>query len=99
MFSAHDSLACLPRLSTKDVELLAAAGFNTAAQLVAHFPKRYEDRRRFDAFPNQPTSHAVCLRGTVTDASLKRFGPNRRLYEALIMDGSGGVFGSGNINT
>ena len=97
MFSAHDSLACLPRLSAKDVELLAAAGFNTAAQLLAHFPKRYEDRRRFDAFPNQPTSHAVCLRGTVTDASLKRFGPNRRLYEALIMDGSGGVFGSGNI--
>ncbi len=97
MFSAHDSLACLPRLSIKDVELLAAAGFNTAAQLLAHFPKRYEDRRRFDAFPNQPTSHAVCLRGTVTDASLKRFGPNRRLYEALIMDGSGGLFGSGNI--
>lgn len=76
---------------------LAAAGFPTAAGLLDHFPKRYEDRRRFDAFPNQATSAAVCLRGTVIDASLKHFGPGRRFYEAIVMDGSGGVFGSGKI--
>ena len=76
---------------------LAAAGFGTAAQMLAHFPKRYEDRRHFDAFPNQAAAAAVCLRGTVIDASLRHFGPGRRYYEAVVMDGSGGVFGSGKI--
>ncbi len=77
--------------------MLAAAGFSTAVDLLEHFPKRYEDRRRFDAFPNEASPHAVCLRGAVIDASLKYSGPGRRFYEALIMDGSGGVFGSGKI--
>lgn len=76
---------------------LAAAGFTTAIDLLDHLPKRYEDRRRFDAFPNQATGAAVCLRGTVVDASLRHFGPGRKFYEAVVMDGSGGVFGSGKI--
>ena len=76
---------------------LAAAGFHTAAQLLDHLPKRHEDRRRFDAFPNQPSANPVCLRGTVIDAALKHFGPSRRFYEVIVMDGSGGVFGSGKV--
>ena len=76
---------------------LAAAGFSTAAEVLAHFPKRYEDRRQFDAFPNQAAPAAVCLRGTVIDAALRHFGPGRRYYEAVVMDGAGGVFGSGKI--
>ncbi len=97
MFSAQNDLASLPLLPARDVIALAAAGFHTAAEVLEHFPKRYEDRRRFDAFPNQPSSDAVCLRGTVIDASLKHFGPGRGYFEAIIMDGSGGVFGSGKI--
>ncbi len=97
MFSAQDDLASLSLLPAKEAIALAAAGFGTAAHLLGHFPKRYEDRRRFDAFPNQAAPNAVCLRGTVIDAALKHFGPGRRLYEAIIMDGSGGVFGSGKI--
>ena len=73
------------------------AGFATAADLLGHVPKRYEDRRRFDSFPNQPSSIPVCLRGTVVDTSSKRFGKGRGFYEAVVMDGTGGVFGSGKI--
>ncbi|MEO5713102.1 MAG: ATP-dependent DNA helicase RecG [Luteolibacter sp.] len=97
MFAAHENLAALPLLPAKDVSALAAAGFLTAKAVLDHLPKRYEDRRRFDAFPNQPTAGAVCLRGTVIDSSLKHFGPSRRFYEVIIMDGSGGVFGSGKV--
>ena len=97
MFSARIELASLPLLPAREVAVLVAAGFSTAAEVLEHFPKRYEDRRRFDAFPNQPSADAVCLRGTVIDASLKHFGPGRGYYEAIIMDGSGGVFGSGKI--
>lgn len=97
MFPAHDDLASLPLLSAKEVAALAAAGFKTPAAVLDHLPKRYEDRRRFDAFPNQASAQAVCLRGGVIDASLKHFGPGRGYYEAVVMDGSGGVFGSGKI--
>ena len=68
----------------------------TVAALLEYFPKRYEDRRQFDRFPNQPTAQPVCLTGGVIDAGTKGFGKTR-FYEAVIMDGSGGIFGSGKI--
>jgi ATP-dependent DNA helicase RecG len=97
VFSAQNELVSLSLLPAKEVTALAVVGLHTVAEVLGHFPKRYEDRRRFDAFPNQSSPNAVCLRGTVTDASLKHFGPGRGYYEAVVMDGSGGVFGSGKI--
>ncbi len=96
MISAANKLAFVA-LPERDLVALAAVGYDTVQSLLAHFPKRYEDRRRFDAFPTQASPAAVCLRGTVIDASLKHFGPGRRFYEVIILDGSGGVFGSGKI--
>ena len=95
MISARTDLASLPVLPAKEVAALAAAGFRTAAELLDHLPKRHEDRRRFDLFPNQPTPAAVCLRGMVVDTSKRHFG--RSFHEAVVMDGTGGVFGSGKI--
>ncbi len=97
MISARENLASLPVLPPREVAALAAAGFACAADLLGHFPKRYEDRRRFDAFPNQPGAAAVCLRGMVVDSTSRRFGAGGGFYEAVVMDGSGGVFGSGKI--
>jgi len=97
VFSARDDLASIPLLPAKEVAALASAGFLTAAQVLDHLPKRHEDRRRFDAFPNQPSSSPVCLRGTVIDSAKRHFGRGRAFYEAIVMDGSGGVFGSGKI--
>lgn len=97
MISADIDLASAQLLPLKEVMALAAASLTTPAGLLDHLPKRYEDRRRFDAFPTQPTATAVCLRGMVVDASLKHFGSHKRFYEVLVMDGSGGVFGSGKI--
>jgi ATP-dependent DNA helicase RecG len=94
--SGKTQLSSLPSLSTKEAQALESAGFSTVADLLAHFPKRYEDRRQFDNFPNLPTGKPVCLHGGVIDAGTKGFGKTR-FYEAVIMDGSGGVFGSGKI--
>ena len=96
MISARDELASLSQLAARDLEALLAAGFRTPAALLDHLPKRYEDRRRFDSFPNQATPIPVCLRGTVID-SKKQFGRGGGFYEAIVMDGAGGVFGSGKI--
>jgi ATP-dependent DNA helicase RecG len=95
--SAKADLSDLSLLHAKENALLAAAGFHNPGDLIEHFPKRYEDRRRFDMFPNQASPNPVCLRGTVMDASLRHVGPGRRFYEAVVMDGTGGVFGSGKI--
>lgn len=97
MFSAQNDLASVALLPGRDVVALATAGFTTIAAVLEHFPKRYEDRRRFDAFPNLPTAEPVCLRGRVIDAAPKFFGPGRSFYEAVVMNESGGVFGSGKI--
>lgn len=97
MISSRDELVNLAILPHREASALATAGFPDAFSLLAHFPKRYEDRRRFDAFPNQPSASAVCLRGGVIDASSRRFGAGKGFFEAVVMDGSGGVFGSGKI--
>lgn len=96
MISGQDLLSSLPSLVQKEKQAFESAGFTTPADLLAHFPKRYEDRRQFDRFPNQPTAKPICLTGGVIDATTKGFGKTR-FYEAIIMDGSGGVFGSGKI--
>ncbi len=96
MTSGQTPLASLAILFAKETQALEAAGFATVADLLAHFPKRYEDRRQFDSFPTLPTGKPVCLHGGVIDAGTKGFGKTR-FYEAVIMDGSGGVFGSGKI--
>lgn len=97
MISARSELTALPILPAREVAALAAAGFDTTAQVLEHLPKRHEDRRIFDSFPNQPSTAAVCLRGTVIDCAKRHFGRGGGFYEAIVMDGSGGVFGSGKI--
>ena len=96
MITGQSELSTLPELSEKEAQALLSAGFTIVADLLDHFPKRYEDRRQFDRFPNQATAKPVCLTGGVIDAATKGFGKTR-FYEAIIMDGSGGVFGSGKI--
>ena len=96
MITGQTELSSLPELSGKEVQALLSAGIATVAGLLEHFPKRYEDRRQFDRFPTQPTAKPVCLTGGVIDSGTKGFG-NTRFYEAIVMDGGGGVFGSGKI--
>ena len=91
-------LAALDFLDAKEVLSLAAAGLRTAGELLMWLPRRYEDRRRFDAFPAQPGGPAVCLRGTVIDASKRQFGGKRGFFEIVVLDGTGGVFGSSKIS-
>ncbi len=91
------ALADAAFLHVKEIAAFSAAGYFTAVDLLEHLPKRYEDRRRFDAFPNQPSAAAVCLRGTVADAGPRFLGKGRSFFEAIVRDDSGGPFGSGKI--
>ncbi len=97
VIDAREPLAGTALLSAKEVAAFSAAGFSTVADLLDHLPRRHEDRRAFDSFPNQPSPQAVCLRGTVVDTFVRRMGAGRRMDEAVVMDGEGGVFGSSKI--
>ncbi len=95
--SASNLLEKSSFLTTKEIASCKTAGFCTYGDLLMHLPKRHEDRRSFDAFPIMPTTHAVCLRGMVIDARAMRFSSSYASYEAVILNGAGGVFGSNKI--
>ncbi len=97
MNSYGDGLEGVACISAREHEAFAAASFRTVRELLEHFPKRYEDRRRFDTFPTQGAGPPVCLRGTVIDSAKRHFGRQRGFFEAIIMKGAGGVFGSDKI--
>jgi len=92
-----DTPITLPGTTAREGEALAAGGIATLADLIDHFPKRHEDRRRFDRFPNQPMPDAVCLRGIVFDLGRRGLGARKGFTEATILQGDGNVFESGKI--
>lgn len=91
MMKASDSVGEIPGIRGRELEALKVAGLGSLAELLDWLPKRYEDRRRFDAFPAQAGGGAVCLRGLVIDTQRKGFG-GRGFYEAVIEDHAGGGF-------
>ncbi|MCP4846587.1 MAG: ATP-dependent DNA helicase RecG [Verrucomicrobiaceae bacterium] len=60
-----------------------------AADLLAYYPRRYEDRSQFNAFPVCETGSPICLRGHIVDTA-KRFFGRRRFFEAVIEEEAGG---------
>lgn len=68
---------------------LERAGIRTLRDLVLHFPRRWEDRNRFDSFPQAETESPVCLCGWVQTAQVKRLRGRMRLFEAVLVDESG----------
>ena len=89
--NANDSLQLLPGIRAQEVEALRVAGIERFLDLIDWLPKRYEDRRRFDAFPAQAGGGSVCLRGLVIDTQRKGFG-GKGFYEAVVEDHAGGGF-------
>jgi len=86
-------LSALSGLPARSQKLLEKAGFHSVGDLVMHFPRRYEDRRRFDGFPDAETPGAVCLHGQIIDCGLRRFG-YRRFAEIKVEDAREGSMAS-----
>lgn len=72
------------RIDKKMQEGLEKMGLLTVDDLLHHYPRRHEDRRHFDTFPEGPTEHPVCLHVEVVDCQ-SRFGRGRgkRWFEAV----------------
>ena len=81
-------LGWIPRAKLTPLRRL---GLETLGNLLEHYPRRYEDRRRFDHFPDDEMPQPVCLFGVVTRTSLKRIGGWRRMFEITLENESAGV--------
>jgi len=62
---------------------LKKLGVRSMRDLLEHYPRRHEDRRRFDNFPDDENGGPLCLSGTVGKTIFRRFG-RMRSFEAEI---------------
>lgn len=85
----------LVRFDKKSREGFEKLGLTTVGDLLAHYPRRLEDRSRFDQFPENATEHPVCLHVSVTDVQ-SRFGRGqaKRFCEATVEPVGGSVLGN-----
>ncbi len=70
---------------------LARLGLVRICDLLTHYPRRHEDRTRFERFPDGETETAVCLCGEVTRTSLKRFRGGGKCFEAYLESEGDGI--------
>ena len=66
-------------------KLIQRLGIATWSQLLEHYPRRYEDRTRFAAFPTGSSEEAICLRGVIQKISAQYFG-GRKIVEVILED-------------
>ena len=83
-------LAALPRLTPARLRALHGAGLQTVHDLIRHYPRRHEDRRKFPAFPTDATPEPLCLRGTVQSVRSTYFG-RRSQFTLVLAEKSGRV--------
>lgn len=83
-------LADVPGLGPVRCKQLERLGLFTVGDLLTHYPRRYEDRRQFPAFPNAASDTPVCVRGIVIHTALKRMGGGKRtMFEATLQEPAG----------
>ncbi|MBT17173.1 MAG: hypothetical protein CMO59_14525, partial [Verrucomicrobiales bacterium] len=51
--------------SSKYCTALKKIGYTSVADILSHYPRRYENRDQFDQFPSLPTDSASCYKGIV----------------------------------
>ena len=71
---------------------LGNLGLSTLRDLLEHYPRRHEDRRRFDHFPEGESERSFCLCGTVGKTVFRRFGRTRS-FEAELEETPGAALG------
>jgi ATP-dependent DNA helicase RecG len=85
---AHTPLAEVSWISPNRLTALARLDLTTLGALLAHYPRRLEDRTQFTRFPDGETLLPVCLCGEITATSVKRFGGYKKSFEARLENSS-----------
>ncbi len=86
----NSPLEDVPRLTPAKVRALHEAGLVTLHDLLRHYPRRHEDRKKFPSFPHAAGPDPLCLRGTVTATKASYFG-RRMQFTLTLTENSGRV--------
>ncbi|HZJ14292.1 MAG TPA: ATP-dependent DNA helicase RecG, partial [Chthoniobacteraceae bacterium] len=78
------ALAEIDWLLPQRVRQLERFGLRSVEDLLTHFPKRYEDRTRFDRFPVGETAEPVCVCGIVKRATVRRIRGRQKMFDVLL---------------
>lgn len=81
-------LAVLDFIAPPRLRQLQRFGLSTLGQLLTHFPRRYEDRTRFDRFPSGESDEAVCVCGVVKKTNLRRIRGSQKMFDVLLEEES-----------
>lgn len=79
-------LTALPGVPANRAKALQALGLVSLGDLLEHFPRRHEDRRKFPRFPTEESDTAVCVCGIVEKCQLKRLPGRRTLVEVTLRE-------------
>ncbi len=77
-------LAELDWIAPQRLRQLERFGLANVGALLTHFPRRYEDRTRFDRFPAGDEERAVCVRGWVKRASSRHVRNGQKMFDAVL---------------
>ena len=80
------ALSDLEWLTPQRVRQLDRFGLRTVGDLLTHFPKRHEDRTRFDHFPDGETAEPVCICGLVKKTTVKRIRGYQKMFDVWLED-------------
>ncbi len=86
--SLTQPLRDLPWLPPQRVRQFERFGLTTIADLLTHYPRRYEDRRSFDHFPRTESEQPVCVCGTVLGVAVKRLRGGKTMVEVTLEEAS-----------
>ena len=85
-------LSHLKGVGAKRSEDLARVGLRTIGDLLARFPRRYEDRSRFQPIATVHVGQTVTVCGELVNCRVRLTRrPNFKLFEALVRDETGGL--------
>jgi len=79
-------LRSLEWLSPARVKALERFGITTVGDLLTHFPRRYENRMRFDTIPREESAQPVCVYGQVAKVSQRRLPGRRLMFDAVLQE-------------
>ena len=85
--SIYDSVSVLPYVGEKRLEALHQLGIHTIADLLSHYPIRYEDIQEKDLLEIEDQEKVTLKGNVVSEAIVSRFGPKKnRLSFRLIIE-------------
>lgn len=80
------ALQSLEWLTPARLKQLARFGITTVEELLTHYPRRYENRVRFDSIPRDESAHAVCVCGQVAKVTQRRLPGRRVMFDVVLQE-------------